>query len=61
MIQAVWQVLLERKQYTTDRKVTTWLSKQFTYILYKPACYDFKTNRVFAEGIDYQWQADLAD
>ena len=29
--------------------------------MHKPVCYQFKTNRVFAEGIDYQWQADLAD
>ena len=45
----------------TRRKVATWLSKQFTYTMHKPVRYHFKTNRVFAEGIDYQWQADLAD
>ena len=26
-----------------------------------PVRYHIKTNQVFAEGIDYQWQADLAD
>ena len=29
--------------------------------MHEPVRYHFKTNRVFAEGIDYQWQADLAD
>ena len=46
----------------TGRKGATWLSKQFTYTMHKPVRrYHFKTNRVFAEGIDYQWQVDLAD
>ena len=38
----------------THRKVATWLSKQFTYTMHKPERYHFKTNRVFAEGVDYQ-------
>ena len=46
---------------TTRRKVATWLSKQFTCTMRKSVRYHFKTNRVFAEGIDYQGQADLAD
>ena len=41
--------------------MATWLGKQFTYTVHKPVRYHFKTNRVFAEGIDNQWQADLAD
>ena len=36
------------------RKVATWLSKQFTYTVHKPERYHFKTNRVFAESINYQ-------
>ena len=43
----------------THRMVATRVSKQFTYTIHKPVYYHFKTNRVFAEGIDYQWQADL--
>ena len=43
------------------RNVATWLSKQLTYTIHKPVRYHFETNRVFAEGIDYQWQADLTD
>ena len=27
--------------------------------MHKPVRYHFKTNRVFAEWVDYQWQADL--
>ena len=45
----------------TRERATTWLSKQFTYTVHKPARYHFKTNRIFAERIDYQWQADLVD
>ncbi len=45
----------------TLEKVDKWLSQQLTYTLHKPVRYNFKTNRVYAEGIDYQWQADLAD
>ena len=41
------------------RKVATWLSKQFTYTMHKPVRYHFRINRVFAEGINCQWQADL--
>ena len=41
--------------------MATWLGKQFTYTMHKPVCYQLKTNRVFAEDIDYEWQADLAD
>ena len=29
--------------------------------MHKPVRYHFKISRVFAEGTDYQWQADLAD
>ena len=45
----------------TLRKVATFLSKQFTYSMHKPVLYHFKTNQIFAEGTDYQWQANLAD
>ena len=41
--------------------MATWLCKQFKCSLHKPVRYHFKTNRVFAEGMDYQWQADLVD
>ena len=45
----------------TRTKVATWLSKRFTYTMHKSVCYHTKTNRVFVEGIDHQWQADIAD
>ena len=34
---------------------------QDTYTLHKPACQNFKRNRVIVGGIDNQWQMDLAD
>ena len=41
--------------------VAAWVSKQFTYTIHKPARYHSESKRVFAEGIDYQWKADLAE
>src|SRR5437016_3575608 len=41
--------------------VKLWLSGQQGYTLHKPARQHFKRNKIFAGGIDHQWQADLAD
>ena len=43
------------------KKVQTWLSSQDTYTLHKPVKYHFTRGRVIVNGIDDQWQADLAD
>ena len=59
--EAVYKAAKALYQKVTRRKVATWLSKQLTYTMLRPVCYHFKTNRVFAKGIGYQWQADLVD
>ena len=38
-----------------------WLESQLAYTLHKPARRRFKRNRVFVNGKDEQWQADLVD
>ena len=38
-----------------------WLRKQQTYTLQKPIRRKFYRRKTVAAGIDYQWQADLAD
>ena len=38
-----------------------WLESQLAYTLHKPAERRFKRNRVFVNGKDEQWQADLVD
>ena len=42
-------------------KVVGWLQKQPGYTLHRPARKTFRRNRVFVNGLDQQWQADLAD
>ena len=39
----------------------TWLESQLAYTLHKPAGRRFKRNRVFVNGKDEQWKADLVD
>lgn len=41
--------------------VRTWLSKQFTYTLHKPARRRFRRNPTIVDNVDEQWQADLVD
>ena len=60
--EAVYKAAKALHPNVTQRKMTTSLSKQSTSTMHKPVRrYHFKTNRVFAEGIDYQWQAGLTD
>lgn len=49
------------KPEITRKTVKTWLAKQATYTLHKPARKNYTRNRVLVSGIDEQWQADLAD
>jgi transposase InsO family protein len=47
---------------TTSRKaVANWLSEQETYSLHKPVRRRFVRRKIYSRGIDYLWQADLAD
>ena len=42
-------------------KIRQWLQDQEVYSIHKPLRRKFLTNRVIVQGIDEQWDADLAD
>ena len=50
-----------KKHGITRLQVIAWLQLQPGYTLHKPARGRFRRNKVFVNGIDYQWQADLVD
>ena len=50
-----------RRYGLTRLQVLQWLQQQPGYTLHKPARKLFRRNRVFVNGLDEQWQADLAD
>ena len=41
--------------------IKDWLYAQDVYTLHKPIKKNFKRNRIVVQGIDHQWQVDLAD
>ena len=43
------------------KDVQDWLRGESTYTLHKPIRRRFKRRKTIVGGIDYQWQADLAD
>ena len=50
------------RQYGITRsQVITWLQKQPGYTLHRPARRQFRRSKVFVNGLDDQWQADLVD
>ena len=50
--------VLKRIRY---KDVQDWLRGESTYTLHKPIRRRFKRRKTIVGGIDYQWQADLAD
>ena len=52
---------LMRKTKLGKRKVETFLQKQETYTRHKPVVRRHPTRKVYVEGIDAQFQADLVD
>ena len=50
-----------KKQGIKEATVTKWLQSQGSYTIHKPIVRKFKENRVFVNGKDEQWQADLVD
>ena len=50
-----------KKHGITRSEVISWFQLQPGYTLHKPARRRFRRNKVFVNGIDDQWQADLVD
>jgi len=52
---------LARRTKRSKRDVENFLQKQEVYTVHKPAIRKFQTRRVYVDGIDQQFQADLVD
>ena len=50
-----------KKYGITRSQIITWLQQQPGYTLHKPARRRFRRNKVYVNGLDDQWQADLVD
>lgn len=59
--QALFQLARKTSKKVKLKDVRDWLRKQKTYTLHKPIRRKFKRRKTVVAGIDYQWQADLAD
>ena len=57
------QAIRQHKKFLNVKieQVKDWLDSQKTYTLHKPIHRKFKRRQTIVAGIDYQWQADLAD
>lgn len=53
--------LQARRQGIEPAQVRQWLKTQPGYTLHKPVVRNFVRRRVLVDGLDQQWQADLAD
>lgn len=58
---AVYREAKKRRKTITLKNVTDYLCDQKTYTLHKPIRKRFTRNRVFAAGLDTDWQADLVE
>ncbi|CAI5455283.1 unnamed protein product [Caenorhabditis angaria] len=52
---------LSRITKVSQKKVKEFLNEQDVYTLHKPARKNFKSQRVYFNGIDDQWQSDLVE
>ena len=53
--------LKEKGVQVPQKQVKDFLQKQLTYTLHKPVRHKFPTRKVYVNGIDDQWQADIVD
>ena len=51
----------KQRPQTTLRDVKAWLASEDTHTLHRPVRRRYRRNRVYVNGIDDQWQADLVD
>ena len=60
-VQTLYKAARKQNKSITLNQVKSWLQKQNTYTLHKPIRRKFARRKTVVGGIDYQWQADLAD
>ena len=55
-------MILNQNGYVVPiREIKSWIHDQDAYSLFKPVKYKFKRNRIVTPGMDYMWDAGLAD
>lgn len=54
-------VLVQNGYLVKIDEIKKWLQQHDAYTLFKPVKYRFKRNRIVTTGLDYMWDADLAD
>lgn len=53
---------LKKRGYKVGvHRIRRWIQDQDAYSLQRPLRHKFKRRRVISQGIDYQWDVDLAD
>ena len=55
------EILKQNGFSVSINNVRNWLKHHDAYTLFKPVKYRFKRNRIVTTGLDYMWDADLAD
>ena len=60
-VNALRRLMRAKGERVTQKQATDWLAEQEAYSLHKPVRRRFARRRIFSRGIDYLWQADLAD
>ena len=60
-VNALRRLMRAKGERVTQKQTTDWLAEQEAYNLHKPVRRRFVRRKIFSRGIDYLWQADLAD
>lgn len=60
-VESVYRFVQKAKKNISRKLIKEWLMTKDSYTLHKPVRKKFKTRKVIVQGIDDQWQADLAD
>ncbi len=60
-VNALHRLMKLKERNVTKKQIIEWLAEQEAYSLHKPVRRRFLRRKIFARGIDYLWQADLAD
>ena len=57
----IMEILKQNGFSVSINHIQNWLKQHDAYTLFKPVKYRFKRNRIVTTGLDYMWDADLAD
>jgi hypothetical protein len=60
-VNALYRLMKSKGSRATKKQIVDWLAEQEAYNLHKPIRRRFPRRKIYSRGIDYLWQADLAD